>query len=49
MLFCYDADGNIISENSFNKPDASEISIDSAEMRYGAADQFTKPYLIAIL
>ena len=39
--FTYDADGNIISENSFNEPDASEISIDSAEMSYGAANQLT--------
>lgn len=39
--FEYDADGNIISETSFNEPDASEISIDSSEMSYGAANQLT--------
>ena len=30
-----------ISETSFNEPDASEISIDSAEMSYGSANQLT--------
>ena len=37
--YAYDADGNIITENSLNEPVASDFGIDSAEMGYGLANQ----------
>jgi len=37
--YVYDADGNIITENSANEPAVSAFGIDSADMGYGLANQ----------